>query len=167
MTESAFHVTAHDNVVHALYALQQEVGALPRDAANPFYSSHFASFPAIKERVDPIAYKHGLFVRQTLRTADDGTDVLRNRLYFNGELEDDENVTMHLPGTTPQAHGSATTFYRRYAYTTSLGLVSASDDDDGNAASRPPKAKATVKRAAPIRTETQPVKTTDAIDEEF
>lgn len=147
-------IIPHDNIAEALYALQQEVGALPRDAANPFFNSHFASFPAIKDRVDPIAKKHGLFVRQTLCTitaGDQTHDVLRNRLYFNGKVEDDDNITMHLPGATPQAHGSATTFYRRYAYTTCLGLVSASDDDDGNAASKPaiPPA-ATERRPSPL-----------------
>lgn len=134
----------HDNIVDALYAVQQEVGPLTRDASNPYYNSNFASFPAIRAKVDPIAMAHGLFVRQSLKG-----EVLRNRLYFNGEVEDDEEVTMLRQSDSPQGHGSATTFYRRYAYTTCLGLVSETDDD-GNAASVPPAA-ATVHREPPTR----------------
>lgn len=133
----------HDNIVDALFAVQQEVGPLTRDAANPYYNSNFASFPAIRAKVDPIAMAHGLFVRQSLKA-----DVLRNRLYFNGEVEDDEEVTMLRQSDSPQGHGSATTFYRRYAYTTCLGLVSETDDD-GNAASTPPPA-ATTRREPPV-----------------
>lgn len=147
----------HTSLPEALYALQQEVGELPRDSDNPFFHSKFASFPAIKRLVEPIAKKHGLFVMQTLRTSAAGTDVLRNRLFFNGATVDDEDVTMHLPIVTPQGHGSATSFYRRYAYTTCLGLVSAADDDDGNAASAPQNAPgATVTRPAPTLTHTSP-----------
>jgi hypothetical protein len=136
----------HTSIVEALYDLQQEVGALHRDSDNPFFKSRFASFPAIKALVEPMAWAHGLFVRQSLRTVN-GVDVLRNRLYFNGELDDDDDVTMHLPVDNPQGHGSATSYYRRYAYTTCLGLVTEADDD-GNAASRP-KASTTARRAAP------------------
>lgn len=145
--------TPHATLAEALYELQQEVGALPRDAVNPFYHSNFSSFPAIKEKVDPIAWKHGLFVKQALNF-DGENDLLTNILFFNGEAAEAYNVRMHLPSGVPQAHGSATTFYRRYAYTTCLGLVSEADDD-GNAASTPSvPPRATVTRPAPTLTHT-------------
>lgn len=155
----------HASVVEALYALQQEVGALPRDSNNPFFSSRFSSFPAIRDRVDPIAFKHGLFVRQDVRNVN-GAVCLRNRLYFNGVLEDDDDVEMLLQVSNPQGFGSAVSYYRRYLYTTCLGLVSATDDDDGNAAS-PRPAPAAPRVVATRPTPVEPSASESEINEEF
>lgn len=162
MTDIRLAVAEHSTLDAALHALQEEVGALPRDAENPFFKSSFSSFPAIKALVDPIAWKHGLFVKQSL-DYDGINDTMLNTLYFNHEVAESTIVRLHLVKPDSQAHGSATSYMRRYAYTTCLGLVSASDDDDGNAAqavtSAPSVApRATVTRPAPTLAHTSSMK---------
>lgn len=158
----------HTSLPEALYALQEEVGLIPRDADNPFFKSKFSSFPSIKTLVDPLAWKHGLLVWQTVA----GESEIRNRLFFNGDVADDATVTMHLQVDNPQGVGSAISYYRRYLYTTCLGLVSAADEDDGNAASAPPKAaqgpqKApqATQRPSPLHSHTEHV--TEHVQEDF
>ena len=139
----------HESLDEALYEMQQEVGNLPRDSANPYFNSNFSSFPAIRTLVDPIAWKHGLLVKQAL-SFDGENDILLNTLYFNHEPAEATTIRMHLASNTPQNHGSAISFYRRYAYTTCLGLVS-DQDDDGNAASRASEKQATIHAEPPVR----------------
>lgn len=120
---------AHETLDAALYAIREEVGPLTRDAENPHFTSKFTSLPALTEKVDPIAWKHGVLIHHTLNI-----DVLRHELWFNGERTETYDILLPNPQGTAQGLGSAVTYMRRYDITTSLGLV-ADLDDDGNAAS--------------------------------
>lgn len=151
----------HDNLAEALYAIREEVGPLTRDAENPHFTSKFTSLPALVEKVDPIAWKHGVLVRHQLN----GEELL-HELWFNGERYEVYNVPLPNPQGTAQGLGSAITYMRRYDLTSTLGLV-ADLDDDGNAASVPrapqKAAQATVTRPAPTLTHTE----SDELEEDF
>lgn len=132
-------------VFKALSSFQDEVGVIPKDDDNPFFKSKYAGLPTVVEKATPILRTHGLVVVQT---AGDGPsdgyaayDRLTTRVHHlpSGEWFEDD-APLHLTPTgenqylTAQAHGSALTYMRRYAYVTALGLI-CDVDDDGNAAS--------------------------------
>lgn len=136
----------HSNLSEALYAIREEVGPLMRggEADTGKFTYKFVQLPALVEKVDPIAKKHGVFIRHQLTAF-----FLRHELWFNGESVEVWEVPLPNPQETAQGLGSAITYMRRYDYTTTFGLV-VDLDDDGAAASTPPAA-ATVHREPPAR----------------
>lgn len=152
----------HASLHEALYAIREEVGPLTRDAENPHFTSKFTSLPALVEKVDPIAWKHGILIRHQLNL-----DVLRHEMWFNGVVVEAYDLLLPNPQGTAQGLGSAITYMRRYDITSSLGLV-ADLDDDGNAASVP-ATPPTIHSEPPVRPSkaTTSPKTADAVDSEF
>ena len=163
MTEPEAAEPLHTNLAEALYAIREEVGPLTRDAENPHFTSKFTSLPALVEKVDPIAWKHGVLIRHQLNL-----DVLRHEMWFNGANVETYDILLPNPQGTAQGLGSAITYMRRYDITSCLGLV-ADLDDDGTAASRVPEPPTTVHREPPQRPVQQstPPKTADAVDRTF
>lgn len=142
MTDTEKTEPLHETLDEALYAIREEVGPLTRDADNPHFSSKFTSLSALTEKVDPIAWKHGVLVRHQLIGIG-----LRHQLWFNGDLVEMFDIDLPNPQGTAQGLGSAITYMRRYDITSTLGLV-ADLDDDGTAASKPAPA-ATTRREPP------------------
>lgn len=134
----------HDNLAEALYAIREEVGPLTRDAENPHFTSKFTSLPSLVEKVDPIAWKHGVLLHHQI-----SGERLIHELWFNGASVEEYSIPLPNPQGTAQGLGSALTYMRRYDYTTSLGLV-ADLDDDGTEASKP-AAQPTTRREPPTR----------------
>lgn len=157
----------HSTLDDALYAIRAEVGPLLRDSENPHFKSNFTSLPALVEKADPIAWKHGVLIRHQLNG-----DVLTHQTWFNHECVEVYNVDLPNPAGTAQGLGSAITYMRRYDTVTTLGLVSELDDD-GAAASVPVTQSHTVRREAPVRpveasnAATRPTTANDEIDEDF
>lgn len=157
--------TLHESLAEALYAIRQEVGALPRDSENPHFKSKFTSLPVLVEKADPIAWEHGVLIHHTLSTDETGPSLV-HELWFNGEKAEVYSIPLPNPQGTAQGLGSAVTYMRRYDIVTSLGLIS--EDDDGTAASAPSVAAgATQTRPAPTLTHTESQPSSAAIDPEF
>lgn len=151
-------IAVHETLDEALYAIREEVGPLTRDAENPHFTSKFTSLPALVEKVDPIAKRHGVVVRHQLNG-----DSLAHQTWFNGTCVESYNIDLPNPQGTAQGLGSAITYMRRYDITTTFGLV-ADLDDDGNAASKPVE-QAPVTRQAPVPAAASVP--SGAIDEDF
>ena len=122
-------------IATALVAAQGEFEAVAKDASNPFFSSHYASLPAVVKAATPILQKNGLAVSQLIGF-DGLEDTLKTILIHESGECIETTARLHLVKNDPQGHGSAITYMRRYAYMAILGLV-ADEDDDGNAASSP------------------------------
>jgi hypothetical protein len=158
----------HESLAEALFAIRQEVGPLIRgaEADTGKYTYKFVTLPALVEKVDPIALKHGVFIRHQLS----GSELI-HELWFNGEKTEAYSIDLPNPQETAQGFGSAVTYLRRYDYTTTLGLV-VDLDDDGAAASvpRPPQnaPQAAQTRPSPRRAQTNSsTPTGDDFDSEF
>ena len=140
----------------ALAAAQGEFEAVGRGATNTFFSSKYADLPTVVMAASPILSRHGLAVSQ-LPDFDGVNDLLTTIvMHESGEwLEATQRLYLvrqvkgegWVEALDPQAHGSALTYGRRYAYSGGIGVVT-EIDDDGNAGSRPGQA-ATTRRAAP------------------
>lgn len=133
-----------------LLAIQQEIGAIKKDATNPFYKSKYFDINSLLEQVKPILNKHGVILLQGL-TNIDGKLALSTRLVTELNATNDTMVEFICPlpeVTDAQKAGSAITYFRRYALQSLLALEA--EDDDGNFASKPTikeKAKEAVKVA--------------------
>ena len=134
-----------------LLAIQMEIGAIKKDATNPFYKSKYFDINSLLEQVKPILNKHGVVLLQGL-TNIDGKLALETKLIsgnndtqvqtsgtYEGEnilIGDTIRYVCPLPEMAdPQKAGSAITYFRRYALQSLLALEA--EDDDGNYASNP------------------------------
>jgi hypothetical protein len=124
---------------------QSEVKDPARDGENPHFRSKYVQIDGLLAAVRPILAQHGLSVVQS--TGGDGQNVTITTmiLHTSGEWLKTDALTLRAQQATPQGAGSAITYGRRYSLSAALG-VAWDDDDDGNAASTPPKAE---KKAAP------------------
>lgn len=131
-----------------LLEIQKEIGAIKKDATNPFYKSKYFDINSLLEQVKPILNKHGVILMQGLSHIDEKL-ALTTSLVDSDNVEDSINYTCPLPDMPdPQKAGSAITYFRRYALQSLLALEA--EDDDGNYASKPTikeKAKEAVKVA--------------------
>ncbi|QSN19640.1 ERF family protein [Mycobacteroides abscessus subsp. abscessus] len=145
-------VVKHSTLTEALVAAQSEFGVIAKDTANPFFKSKYADLPAVMREAQPVLAKHGLAVSQlpSFFNADGKIyDTLKTVVIHESGQEIASTMVLHPVKIDPQAHGSAITYARRYAYMAALGLV-ADVDDDGNAASaKAAPAKAAPRKAAP------------------
>jgi hypothetical protein len=116
------------NLYKALAAFQVECPVIFKDTTG--YGYTYADLPAIFKVIMPLLDKHGLGFTQILR--DNGVETT----VFH--IETGESVTGHivvptdveLKGMNPyQVMGSAFTYYRRYALSSMLGIITDKDTD--------------------------------------
>ena len=116
----------------ALSAFQEDCPAINKGAKG--YGYKYADLPSIMEVINPLLKKHKLVISQPL----DGRSVMTKLVHIpTGEIEFSsieipEGVS--LKGMNQfQVDGSAITYYRRYALSSLLGIVT---DDDNDAAGK-------------------------------
>lgn len=127
------HSEQLNELAKALASAQAEFGAVPKDASNPFFHSSYASLAQVVKTASPVISKNGLSVTQFLGHDGEGDTLTTWLLHSSGQWIND-TMRLRPVKNDPQAHGSATSYAKRYAYMAVLGLV-ADEDDDGNKAS--------------------------------
>lgn len=137
-----------DKLFPALLAAQAEFPSIPRDGYNPHFKSRFSSLKAVQNATRPVLAAHGLLLSQWPCSTADGKPALLTKLAHESGQWMEEVTPLLLTKSDPQAHGSAITYLRRYAWSSVLGLVTDEDDDDGNVATiaEPKASKATLDR---------------------
>jgi len=143
-------------IYEALEGFQQEVPVILKDTSG--YNYKYADLPAIDEVIKPLLKKHGLGVLQPLSNIN-GVQALKTIIYHkeSGEVLEDitplpqtklEKIQTRKAGkdgvqlvsekfvvcgfeqmSEPQAQGSIITYYRRYALSSFLGLITDKDTD--------------------------------------
>jgi hypothetical protein len=111
-----------------LFALQQEIGAISKDAKNPFFKSSYFDINSLINNLNPLLKKHSLLLLQP---------IINNEVHSVIQDVDSDNrilSSIKLPEINdPQKLGSCITYFRRYTLQSLLGLMA--EDDDGNLAS--------------------------------
>lgn len=121
----------------ALAKAQMQIEPAQKNAANPHFKSHYANLTSIWEACRGPLNANGLSIVQFPCDGDVGrTGLCTMIMHTSGEWIS-EVVTTRSQKDDPQGLGSALTYLRRYALAAVVG-VTATEDDDGNAASRPP-----------------------------
>lgn len=115
------------------------------------YEYKYLSLPALLEHVEGVFGKHDLAIMQEVTEAQRGIGVTTRILHRSGEWLDLGPLVLPAGGT-PQEHGSAVTYARRYALAAAVGLA-ADEDDDASSAQRaahtPPSGTAGSGRSSP------------------
>jgi hypothetical protein len=125
-------------IAKALHAAQGEMSGAKKGASNPFFKSKYADMNSVVDAVRTPFCNHGLSYSQFPVYQDGFAGVTTILMHNSGEWMED-TCLLPVVKKDPQAVGSAITYARRYSLQSIAGIPS--EDDDGNAASQPAKAK--------------------------
>lgn len=119
------------NLLKSLAAFQQEVPVIHK--ATQGYGYSYADLPKIFEVINPLLKKHGLGFTQTLHTKDDVNYIATMVFHIETGEHIESSIAIpyvQLKGMNDfQSFGSGVTYYRRYALSSALGLVTDKDTD--------------------------------------
>lgn len=125
------------NIYQKLHLAKQSMGKVIKNATNPHFKRSYADINSIIETVEPILMDCGLILMQP---------VIDNKVISRIiDIETGENVesSLELPAILdPQKLLSCITYFRRGTLVSLLSLQAI--DDDGETASKAPKAKPTL-----------------------
>ena len=116
------------SLIRALAAFQQEMPTIHKDSQG--YGYTYADLPTILEKINPLLKKHGLGFTQLLQGNDLETIIfhIESGESFRSLCNIPQNVV--LKGMNEfQVAGSAITYFRRYALSAALGIVTDKDTD--------------------------------------
>ena len=114
------------NIYSKLYDLQNELGAISKDATNPFYKSKYFDINSLIGQLKPLLQKHNLVLIQPI-TDNQVRSVIVD--LDGGSVESSIQLPNDLDA---QKLDSAITYFRRYTLQSLLALQAI--DDDGNLA---------------------------------
>lgn len=106
------------------------------DSENPHFGNRFASLKAVIESVVKPLAEHGIAIHQELITTDRGMGCITHLYHESGESRSYGPLEIPFTKNDAQGYASASTYARRYALMSVVGVVGDADDD-GNAASEP------------------------------
>ncbi len=131
------------DLAKALAAAQSSINAAKKDGQNPHFKSQYATLQSVWDAAREVLAPNGLSIVQTFEATDGHRlDLTTTLLHASGQWIAG-TISMTPSKADPQGAGSAATYARRYSLAAILGIV-ADEDDDGEAASRPPASKPTV-----------------------
>lgn len=119
-----------ETIYKKVHDAKLEIGKVAKNAKNPHFKNTYADLNALIEAVEPILLDKGLVLLQPIKEGRVFTVLC--------DIASGETLEsfIDLPtGGTPQAMGSAITYYRRYTLQSLLSLQAV--DDDGHQASAP------------------------------
>ena len=117
------------NIHKKMFLLQQEIGAISKDANNPFYKSKYFDINSLIKQLNPLLEKHKILLSQPTR----GRKVFTILKCIESETSDMAWLKIPKSITDPQKKLACITYFRRGTLTSLLGLQA--EDDDGNTAS--------------------------------
>ena len=122
-------------IIDKLIAARANFETVKFDGINPMFKSRYATLKSINDAVDAALVAEGLVPMWKLSVVNGGAGTV-----FHPSEESLSSGVVSFGCVDPQKAGSAITYGKRYSKSALLGIV-AEDDDDGNAASTPAKAK--------------------------
>jgi hypothetical protein len=144
-------------IAAALVKAQKGFGPALKTSTNPAFRSKYASLENCIEAVIDSLNDNGIMLMQPTHLCEDG--VIIETLFLHESGEQLSAGRLHVPATKhdAQGYGSALSYARRYSLLAACGI--ATEDDDGNGASKPkappakPAADPVVAAKAPVRVE--------------
>ena len=119
-----------------LIKAKKEMGAIKKNATNPFFKSTYADLKEILEIVEPALLENDLLLIQPIINEKVVTIIT------DGETSIESSKALG-EYKNPQDAGKEITYYRRYTLQSLLGLSAV--DDDGNDLNQAPKKKPVLK----------------------
>ena len=127
-----------DNIYKAILQARGMIGAVTKNAKNPFFKSNYADINNVIETIAPVCESLGICFTQCPKVTDGNADVLVTRLTLlaNPDSFIESEIRLFLPTADMQKLGSAITYARRYALISMFGLET--EDDDGQSVAKQP-----------------------------
>lgn len=119
----------------ALVKAQSSMNHAAKDAKNPHFKSSYSSLASVIDAVRPHLAGNGLAFVQKLHTAEHGVIVETVLIHESGQEMSCGQLFVPATKQDAQGFGSAISYGKRYGLQAALGI--ASEDDDGNSASKP------------------------------
>jgi hypothetical protein len=115
------------NLMKALGEFQQECPVIHKDTQGHNYT--YADLPKIYSVINPLLAKHGLVIAQPL--IDNSIKTILFHIASGETLESSTTIPSIQVGKLNeyQSYGSGVTYFRRYALSSMLGLVTDKDTD--------------------------------------
>jgi hypothetical protein len=147
------HPTDPKTLAAALLAWRETSPSAPKNGRNPHFKSSFSNFEDVVECVNT-ATEYGITWTQTTDfiVVEHGiVDFIVTKIWHvgSGEMVEGRTLIKVKDPTNPQAMGSGITYAKRYGLQAAFGIPS--EEDDGNAASKP-AAEAVVSFNSPPKT---------------
>jgi hypothetical protein len=139
----------------ALSKCQGEMSPAIKDSVNPHFKNKFATLYSIWEACREPLSKNGLSVVQTMDFISEKLCLTTKLMHSSGQWLS-STVPVISAKNDAQGIGSALSYFKRYSLSALLGICTADEDDDGNAAMPNDKEKAKAKekpKAPPILNE--------------
>tara|TARA_R110002012_G_scaffold105895_1_gene246995 strand:- start:390 stop:953 length:564 start_codon:yes stop_codon:yes gene_type:complete len=127
----------------ALNKAQAEMSGAKKSAKNPYFKSKYANLEEVINCLKEPFADNGLSFMQFPLSEEGRAGVTTLIMHNSGEWIS-QDLLLKCAKNDPQGMGSAITYARRYGLQAAAGLPS--EDDDGNAATATPKAKAGPKK---------------------
>ena len=122
-----------ENIFNKLQNLQNEIGAVSKDATNPFYKSKYFDINSLIKQLQPLLKKNKLVLLQPLESDyETNTEYVVTKIICPSTGKSIESRKKLSTQSDPQKLGSEITYYRRYTLQSLLALQA--EDDDGNKA---------------------------------
>ena len=126
--------TSIKELAAALAKAQAVMENASKDKANPFFKSRYADLESVVGVIRPALEKNGLSFIQACHDWDIGAKVETIIMHESGEWLSCGTISVPATKADAQGFGSALTYARRYGLSAAFGV--ATEDDDGNAASK-------------------------------
>jgi hypothetical protein len=140
-------------IASALVKAQKEFGPALKSSTNPHFRSKYADLSACIEAVITALNNQGIYLMQLTEEHEGGVKVSTTFIHESGEQLSAGSLFMPAIKHDAQGYGSALSYARRYSLMAACSL--ATEDDDGNQATKtapqaaPPKPTPKVSEAPP------------------
>src|SRR6266850_4667884 len=118
----------------ALAKAQGEMPIAGLNKQNPYFKSRYADLTSVVTAARPALAKHGLSVVQNILRNDEGQSVLHTILLHSSGQFIESRMLINPPKPDIQTVSSFTTYLKRMAYASLVGVVTGEEDDDGEIA---------------------------------
>jgi hypothetical protein len=127
------------NIYQALLTAQKEIKAAAKDSVNPHFKANYASLESVLDAIKEPLNKHGILITHWVENLDDKS-YIRTSLVHADSAESISSVSEIINlKKDMQGLGSAISYSKRYNLAALTSL--ATEDDDGNSASKKPQEK--------------------------
>ena len=137
-------------IASALVKAQREFGPALKSSTNPHFRSKYADLSSCIEAVITALNNNGIYLMQLTDEHDGGVKVSTTFIHESGEQLSAGSLFMPAIKQDAQGYGSALSYARRYSLMAACSL--ATEDDDGNQAT-----KTAPQQAVPIKATPKPV----------
>ena len=118
----------------ALAKAQGEMPVAGLNKQNPYFKSSYADLTSIVSASRPSLAKYGLSVVQNILRNEDGQSILHTILLHSSGQYIESRMIINPPKIDIQTVSSFTTYLKRMAYASLVGVVTGDEDDDGEVA---------------------------------